>query len=181
VEISVLPVATWSHVSGADSCPEDSPTDSPATGLQRTTPRSLPGFRMTRQRKVILRLLEEAAGKHLDAATLLEKARQEVEIDRATVYRTLDQLKKRGLIDELDLMHIEGEKHYFEARTRGDHIHLACLGCGEIREVELELYRQLQQKISRMEGFRIETARLEIGGYCARCQKQETSAAKLKK
>ena len=164
MEILQLPVATMSHVESSFTLPQ-SPS-APAAP-------SLAGFRMTAQRKVILRLLEESAGKHLDAATLLEKARKEVEIDRATVYRTLDLLKKRGLIDELDLMHIEGEKHYFEARTRGAHIHLACLGCGAIREVELDLYQKLQQKISRLEGFRIETARLEIGGYCAKCQPSE--------
>jgi Fur family ferric uptake transcriptional regulator len=42
-------------------------------------------------------------------------------IDRSTVYRTIDMLKRRGLIDELDLMHIEGEKHYYEVKTNHDH------------------------------------------------------------
>ena len=43
-------------------------------------------------------------------------------------------LKRLRLIDELDLMHISGERHYYEARTRRDHMHLACFDCGAIRE-----------------------------------------------
>jgi hypothetical protein len=33
------------------------------------------------------------------------------------VYRTLELLKRLRLIDELDLMHLNGEKHFFEAKT----------------------------------------------------------------
>jgi hypothetical protein len=29
------------------------------------------------------------------------------------------------LIDELDHMHFEGEKHYYKVRTKQEHIHLA--------------------------------------------------------
>ena len=56
--------------------------------------------------------------RHLDAAALLKAAKQkDPNIDRATVYRTIALLKHLGLIDELDLMHLEGEKHYYEAKT----------------------------------------------------------------
>src|SRR5580704_12350946 len=72
------------------------------------------GVRMTAQRRLLVGIIQDSP-RHLDAATLLEIARkQDPDIDRATVYRTLALLKNRGLIDELDLMHIEGEKHYYE-------------------------------------------------------------------
>ncbi len=32
----------------------------------------------------------------------------------STVYRTIDLLKKQGLIDELDLLHLRGDRHYYE-------------------------------------------------------------------
>jgi hypothetical protein len=63
-------------------------------------------------------------------AALLALARErEPSIDRATVYRTIELLKKFRLVDDLDLMHLEGEKHYYEVKTRQDHLHLACMGC----------------------------------------------------
>src|SRR6185295_13827294 len=90
------------------------------------------GVRITAQRRVLAEVIQ-AASEHLDAESLLRLARQrDPEIDRATVYRTLELLKKLRLIDELDLMHINGEKHYYEVKTRQDHIHLACFQCGRI-------------------------------------------------
>jgi len=146
----------------------------PANQLQARLAAS--GVRLTRQRKTILRLLEEA-DTHMDAATLLEKAREHVDIDRATVYRTLEVLKRNGLVDELDLMHLRGEMHYFEARSGREHFHLACLSCGEIREIEHPLFEALKKEILAQEDFTIETARLEVGGYCTACKNKKNQAA----
>ena len=69
------------------------------------------GLRMTRQRRTILSVVETAK-QHLDASQILRKARKlDPQIDRVTVYRTLNLLKRHGLVDELDLMHLKGEKH----------------------------------------------------------------------
>jgi len=90
------------------------------------------GVRLTAQRRALIETIQ-GADAHLDAATLLSRARQrDPNIDRATVYRTLELLKRLGLIDELDLMHLNGEKHYYEVKTQKDHLHLACFRCGEI-------------------------------------------------
>src|SRR3979490_906831 len=86
------------------------------------------GIRMTQQRRAILRVMETAS-KHLDAAQILRKAQKlDASVDRSTVYRTLQLMKRQGLIDELDLMHIHGEGHYYERKLSRDHIHMACLG-----------------------------------------------------
>src|SRR5581483_11028346 len=72
------------------------------------------GLRMTRQRRTILSIVETAK-QHLDASQILRRARKlDPQVDRVTVYRTLNLLKRQGLIDELDLMHLEGEKHFYE-------------------------------------------------------------------
>src|SRR5256885_12446836 len=92
---------------------------------------SAKGLRLTAQRRTLLEIIQSSTG-HLDAASLLKLAQeQDAEIDRATVYRTLDLLKKMRLVDELDLMHLEGEKHYYEIKSDKDHIHLACFQCGK--------------------------------------------------
>ncbi len=128
------------------------------------------GVRMTAQRKLLIEIIQEASG-HLDAATLLELARKrDAAIDRATVYRTLELLKKLRLIDELDLMHLEGEKHFYEARTNLDHLHLACFKCGAIIEYTSPTVERLKYEISRQNGFEIEVIRLEVGGWCKECR-----------
>jgi Fur family ferric uptake transcriptional regulator len=132
------------------------------------------GVRITAQRRALIQVIQEAE-KHLDADALLERARmREPNIDRATVYRTIELLKKMRLIDELDLMHIEGEKHYYEAKTTRDHIHLACFRCGRIEEVSTALFEELKAEISSLTGFQIKVTRLEAGGACRACAEAET-------
>jgi len=87
------------------------------------------------------------------------------------VYRTLALLKKQGLIDELDLMHLEGEKHYYEAKTSLDHCHAACLQCGAIMEYASSSFERLKADFAKQSGFQIRVVRLEIGGLCKRCRK----------
>jgi Fe2+ or Zn2+ uptake regulation protein len=66
------------------------------------------GLRMTHQRRTILSVVETAK-QHLDASQILRHARRlDPHIDRVTVYRTLSLLKRHGLVDELDLMHMNG-------------------------------------------------------------------------
>jgi Fur family transcriptional regulator, ferric uptake regulator len=127
--------------------------------------------RITVQRRLLVGIIQDSP-RHLDAATLLEIAkRQDPNIDRATVYRTIALLKNRGLIDELDLMHIEGEKHYYEAKTNRDHCHMACFRCGAIMEYASLSLEKLKEEMVKQSGFQIRVVRLEVGGFCKRCQK----------
>ena len=129
------------------------------------------GLRMTRQRQTILQVIETATT-HLDAAQILRRAHKiDPRIDRVTVYRTLSLLKRHGLVDELDLMHLQGEKHFYERRPERDHLHMACLRCGKIEEFESNLFERLKSQIQRECHFHIIVSRMEIGGYCARCRK----------
>jgi Fur family transcriptional regulator, ferric uptake regulator len=128
------------------------------------------GLRMTRQRRIILGVVETAS-QHLDAAQILRRARKlDPDLDRVTVYRTLKLLKRHGLVDELDLMHLEGEKHYYERRPPRDHLHMACLRCGKIMEFESDLFDRLKGQIERDCRFHIVVSRVEMGGYCAACR-----------
>jgi Fur family transcriptional regulator, ferric uptake regulator len=128
------------------------------------------GVRLTAQRRAVVEIIQEA-DHHLDAASLLELAQQkQPAIDRATVYRTIDLLKKLRLIDELDLMHLKGEKHYYEVKTRREHVHLACFRCGRIEEVSSVLFEQLKEQIARQADFELQVTRLEMGGLCRTCR-----------
>lgn len=129
------------------------------------------GIRMTDQRRAILTVIETAK-KHLDASQILRKAqRLDASVDRSTVYRTLELLKRHGLIDELDLMHLNGEGHYYERKLGRDHIHMACLRCGKITELVSEIFESLKDQLDRECRFRILVARLEVGGYCSACRR----------
>ena len=127
-------------------------------------------IRLTRQRRVLLQVME-TAHRHLDADEVLERAQQiDPNITRVTVYRTIDLLKREGLIDELDLLHLRGHRHFYEKHSQRDHIHVACMRCGKVREFESELYEQLKRQISADCGIEITVSRTEVGGVCAECR-----------
>jgi Fur family transcriptional regulator, ferric uptake regulator len=135
------------------------------------------GVRLTAQRRALIEVIQESR-EHLDAAALLDKARErQPNIDRATVYRTVELLKKFRLIDELDLMHLEGEKHFYEVKTKRDHMHLACFRCGRIEEFLSPLFESLKAQISSETGFEIGVARLEVGGSCRSCAQNHHAAS----
>ena len=127
------------------------------------------GLRLTGQRKIVAELLETAE-EHLDAESVYRRARaQDGTVHRATVYRTLNRLKKLGLVDELDLMHISGERHYYEIRPSTLHIHLVCTACKRVDEPNEAFWDDLKRRVENENGFRPEIVRIEMAGLCAAC------------
>ena len=128
------------------------------------------GLRVTHQRRLLAELLESAQ-EHLDAEEVYRRARRrDPEIHRATIYRTLNTLKKLGLVDELDLMHVNGDRHYYEIRPRTLHIHLVCMTCGDVQEPGGRFWDELKSRVQRENGFLPDTVRVEMGGRCKVCQ-----------
>ncbi len=137
------------------------------------------GIRMTRQRRVILQVMDDAE-QHLDVDQILERAQKiDSGVHLVTVYRTIDLLKKQGLIDELDLLHLRGDRHYYETHGPRDHIHVACLRCGKVREFESRLYEQLKEQIARDFHMKVTVSRTEVGGYCAECLQKRSARPRL--
>jgi len=127
------------------------------------------GLRLTGQRKIVAGLLETAE-EHLDAESVYRRAKEkDGSVHRATVYRTLNRLKKLGLVDELDLMHISGERHYYEIRPSTLHIHLVCTACRRVDEPNEAFWDDLKRRVENENGFRPEVVRVEMAGLCATC------------
>ena len=130
------------------------------------------GLRLTGQRRVLAELLDDASD-HLDAEQVYQRARaRDSSIHRATVYRTLNRLKKLGLVDELDLMHISGERHYYEVRPSTLHIHLVCTSCKGVDEPSESFWDELKRRVEQENGFRPEVVRIEMAGVCSSCQRK---------
>src|SRR5512141_791529 len=128
------------------------------------------GIRLTRQRQILLELIDKT-GEHLDAERLFQMAKlQDPKLNRVTVYRTLKMLKAGGLVDELDLMHHDGDQHYYETRMKQEHAHVICLRCGKVEEFYGEPLQRLRKQIEQHFGFQVLLARTEVGGYCSHCQ-----------
>ena len=123
------------------------------------------GLRLTDQRKVIVKLLEETIMDtkfHPDVDEIHKRA---VAIDKkisiATVYRTVKLLEEADIIDRHEFK--EGKSRY-EAVTETHHDHLIDINTGEIIEFVDDEIEKLKKKIANKLGFELVDHRLEL--YC---------------
>ena len=127
------------------------------------------GIRVTSPRRAIVQVLEEA-GDHLDVEEITERAKAvDPSVHRATVYRTLGLLKGLGLVDELDLLHLEGDRHYYEVRRETEHAHVICLTCRRVLELSGQVMADLRADLEQETGFAVKFLRMEVGGACPDC------------
>ncbi|MDH3285769.1 MAG: transcriptional repressor [Acidobacteriota bacterium] len=127
------------------------------------------GLRLTGPRRAIARVLEQADD-HLDIDQITKRARKaDPSVHRATVYRTVGILKKIGMVDELDLLHIRGDRHYYEIRIGSEHAHVICTTCGEVVEPSGKTISRARDGFAGETGYRVDYIRVEVGGTCPRC------------
>ena len=126
------------------------------------------GMRVTHQRALITEIIRQGRG-HLDADEIYRRAREkESRLSLSTVYRTLQMLKKLGLVEEL---HFEEEHHHYEVKPSAEHHHLVCLGCGRVIEFHYPLSRYLRKKVPEAKDFDITETEIRMTGYCAKCRR----------
>jgi len=123
--------------------------------------------RTTRQRKAILRFLEENKS-HPTADVIYKEVRKEIpNISIGTVYRNLRVLQENGQIAELN---IKGTLSRFESK-QADHYHFRCERCGKVIDIEEPVDTRLNSRIAEKTGLKINSHQLEFRGLCKDCQK----------
>ncbi len=127
------------------------------------------GMRATNQRVLIMEIIRQGEG-HLDADEIYRRARKkEPRLSLSTVYRTLQVLKKLGLVEEL---HFDEEHHHYEVKPSAEHHHLICLGCGRIVEFHYPLSRYVKRNIPEARDFDIIETEVRMTGYCSQCHQR---------
>ena len=126
-----------------------------------------PGLRVTSQRALILEIIRQGRG-HMDADEVYRRARQkQPRLSLSTVYRTLQTLKKLGLIEEV---HFDETHHHYEIKPPTEHHHLVCLGCGRVVEFQYPLARLVKRNVAEAKNFEITGSEVRMTGYCPTCQ-----------
>lgn len=90
-------------------------------------------------------------------------------VGRATVYRVLDELDALGLLGKVDIG--DGVTRFESVYPDGadHHHHFVCINCATlIPFVDDELERAIR-RVSRREGFSLESHEITLRGYCADC------------
>lgn len=134
---------------------------------ENTQPPRPVGQRTTRQRQLVLDVLNDNPG-HPDAETifLLAKAR-DPKISLATVYRTLALFNENGLV----IKHSLGEGHgHFETAQSVPHYHFTCLKCERVIEFQAPEVMQVVSELCEREDIRVSEVHLQLSGLCADCK-----------
>lgn len=125
------------------------------------------GYRLTRQRELVLELLHTSA-RHADANLLYEQMRKQMpHVSLGTIYRTLNVLAAAGLICELHC----GEQARYDGNVQ-EHYHVMCTCCGAVEDVDVGCLKRLEDRAAELSGYRIEDHHLSFYGLCAKCQEE---------
>ena len=127
------------------------------------------GLKITSQRALILEIIRQGRG-HLDADEVYRQAREkQPRLSLSTVYRTLQTLKKLGLVEEL---HFDEAHHHYEIKPPTEHHHLVCVACGTVVEFECPLSQKMQEDVNREKGFEVTDVEVRMRGYCPKCRQE---------
>lgn len=117
------------------------------------------GMRMTEQRRIIARVLQESDD-HPDVEELYRRASAvDPNISISTVYRTVKLFEDAGIIERHDFR--DGRSRY-ETLPEEHHDHLIDLRSGKVIEFRSEEIESIQDQIARKLGYRLVDHRLEL-------------------
>lgn len=127
-------------------------------------------LKRTRSReRIIEKILSAKSGQHFSADELWDSLREKDQrVSKATVYRTLNLLAEKKVVEEHDFG--RGEKYYERMVERPHHDHLICVHCGRIIEFENPEIEHLQEEIAKRENFILSYHSHKLFGTCDRCQ-----------
>jgi Fur family ferric uptake transcriptional regulator len=133
------------------------------------------GYRLTPQRLMILAAIE-SSDEHISAEEIYAAVTVKYpHVNISTVYRTLELLKKLGMVYEIDLG--EGRIRY-HAEESGHHHHLVCQGCGRVIDIRESSLSSLRDILRRDYNFQAELKHVAIFGLCEKCRKKSSSGEK---
>ena len=123
-------------------------------------------MRMTSQREIILKELQDSH-QHLTADELYERVKKIMpRISLATVYRNLETLSEAGIIGKLE---ISGRQKRFDFDVH-PHDHIFCLECHRVDNIEFDRNLVNPAVVASDKGYRITGYRVEFKGICSACR-----------
>lgn len=123
------------------------------------------GFRITPQRVAILDYLLKTED-HPSAEYIHQTVKKQYPmVSLSTVYKTLDLLREKKLVNEIE---VDGEAR-FDAHTDA-HINLVCMKCGKIDDLDEESLNGIQNRAAKKSKYLILKSSFELFGYCNNCK-----------
>lgn len=123
------------------------------------------GFRLTPQRELILRAVEELGHATPDQVHAHVLTRSGA-VNLSTVYRTLELLNELGLIRHA---HLSDRAPTYHSVTDHEHFHLVCRECGRVVSKDRAVLARLISELAERDGFEVDVGHLTVFGTCQAC------------
>jgi Fur family peroxide stress response transcriptional regulator len=124
-------------------------------------------FRITPQRLAVLRILAESEG-HPSVEDIFRQVKPIFPTtSMATIYKTVNLLKKIGEVVELDFSE---ESNRYDGNKPYPHPHLICTQCKTVVDPDVAAVTDLSEEVANKTGYKIMNHRLDFFGICPRCQ-----------
>ncbi len=126
-------------------------------------------LKVTPQRLAIYKTLYETTA-HPTAEDIYNSLREtHPTMSLATVYKTLDVLKKSDLATEL---HVGVEGSRYDATVKA-HPHMICMSCGAVTDLHTMALEPFKEAIQKETNFNIISEKVYFYGTCPDCQEKE--------
>ncbi|MBS2936392.1 transcriptional repressor [Nocardioides sp. J2M5] len=128
------------------------------------------GLRLTPQRQLILRAVEELA--HATPDEVLAHVRSQVSsVNASTVYRTLEVLEELGLVRHT---HLSDRAPTYHSTREHEHVHAVCRRCQAVTSYDPGLVAPVVERLA-ADGFTVDVGHLAIFGVCGDCARAESA------
>jgi len=126
------------------------------------------GLKLTPQRLAIIDILIEKNHLHPGARVIYDAAKRKTSgLSLSTVYFTLNELSRHGIIKTLEFDKMENR---YEGNIT-DHVNLVCKECHRIIDYKAPVFID-PREVTRKVKFWVTDTRLEYYGYCEKCRKR---------
>ncbi len=127
---------------------------------------SFPLDRRTRQREILIELLERKNW-HPSAEELHQIVQREIPaISLGTIYRNMEKLAKKGAITVIE----EAGLHLRYDGNPKPHYHIKCLGCGLLSDVPDGAVKWVENPLLDMPDFTVTGHKIMFSGFCSKCR-----------
>lgn len=124
-------------------------------------------LRATHPRSAVFQALQ-SHHEAIDIATLIRAC---PEVDRVTIYRTLEVFHQLGIIE---VVHIGWKKRYeLAAPHKPHHHHLHCTNCGQLIDIDSPQLENFITELTKTHNFLPQSHTFEVNGTCQDCQQHK--------
>ena len=125
-------------------------------------------IRVTRTTEQIFQILQEVHRPVTAEEIYLQLRKKGNASNLSTVYRTIERFIEKGLVHKHAYM-ADG-KSLYELAGKEHHHYFRCLNCGQLWAVDTCPINDFIQELSHKQHLQITGHKLELSGYCEKCQ-----------